>query len=147
MTDSRAYPVRPFLAASCAVFRDGRVLLGSRAREPFIDIYSLPGGLVETGETLTQAALRELLEETGVVARIIGLAGYSDVIAHDEAGRARTHYAVMSFACAWESGEAIPGDELPILTWVDPAGVAALKLTPNLAPILERGFAMAKDAA
>ena len=129
------------------MFRAGEVLLGSRARAPFVDVYTLPGGLVQIGETLEEAALRELLEETGVSARIIGLAGYSDVIVRDEAGRARTHYLVVSLACQWLAGEARPGVELPVLTWVTPQKAAAMTLTPNLAPILARGFAMANGYA
>ena len=146
MTESRNYPARPFLAASAAVFLDGKVLLAARARAPFIDVYTLPGGLVETGETLEEAALRELLEETGVRARVLGLTGYSDVIARDDEGRVRTHFLVVSFACAWISGEGEPGEELPIQLWADPEKVASLTLTPHLPPILGRGFARAAAA-
>ena len=62
---SRLYPDRPFLAASFAVFREDRVLLGSRATPPNDALYSIPGGVVEAGETREEAALRELFEETG----------------------------------------------------------------------------------
>ena len=68
MAESRAYPTRPFLAASIAVFRDGQVLLAERAAPPAARLFSLPGGLVEPGESLQEAALRELEEETGVEA-------------------------------------------------------------------------------
>ena len=146
MTDSRSYPSRPFLAASLAVFREGEVLLASRGRAPFIDVYTLPGGLVETGETLAEAALRELFEETGVRAEILGLTGYSDVIARDDDGRVRTHFLVASFAGRWVSGEGEPGEELPVMLWADRAKAAALKLTPGLLPILDRGWSMAAEA-
>ena len=66
MKPSRDYPDRPILCASAAVFRDGRVLLGSRRNPPYDQVFSLPGGLVETGETLEDAAIREVEEETGV---------------------------------------------------------------------------------
>jgi 8-oxo-dGTP diphosphatase len=147
MSDSRAYPSRPFLAASCAVFRRGEVLLASRGRPPFLDVYTLPGGLVETGETLEEAALRELHEETGVRARILGLTGYSDVIVRDDDGRVKTHFLVVSFAGEWISGEGEPGEELPVMLWASPQKAASLTLTPNLAPILKRGFAMAGGGA
>jgi 8-oxo-dGTP diphosphatase len=145
MTESRTYPTRPILAASCAVFRDGKVLLASRGRPPFLDVYTLPGGLVELGEKLEEAALRELQEETGVVAEIIGLTGHSDVIVRDDDGRVKTHFLVASFAGRWISGEGEPGEELPVVLWTDMAGAEALTLTPNLAPILRRGFAMSKS--
>ena len=146
MTESRSYPSRPFLAASLAVFREGEVLLASRGRAPFIDVYTLPGGLVETGETLAEAALRELFEETGVRAEILGLTGYSDVIARDDDGRVRTHFLVASFAGRWVSGEGVPGEELPVRVWADRAKAAALQLTPGLVPILDRGWSMAAEA-
>ena len=62
----RLYPARPIIAASIAVFREGKVLLAARKETAANPIYSLPGGLVETGETLREAALRELREETNV---------------------------------------------------------------------------------
>jgi len=147
MTDSRAYPSRPFLAASCAVFRNGEVLLASRGRPPFVDVFTLPGGLVEIGEKLEEAALRELHEETGVRARVIGMTGHSDVIVRDDEGVVKTHFLVVSFACAWESGDGVPGEELPVMFWASPEKAASLKLTPNLLPILEKGFAMANGGA
>ena len=72
MTDARLYPPRPILAASVAVFRHGKVLLASRTAPPAQNLFSLPGGLVEVGEGLAEAALRELMEEVGVTARIVG---------------------------------------------------------------------------
>src|SRR5690606_7784570 len=70
MPEDRRYPARPFLAASVATFRDGRVLIATRARPPMEACWSLPGGLVEPGESLREAALRELREEVGVEAEI-----------------------------------------------------------------------------
>ena len=74
MSASRDYPERPILCASAAVFRDGLVLLGSRRNPPYDNIFSLPGGLVETGETLEQAALREVEEEALGERESVGLA-------------------------------------------------------------------------
>ena len=73
-SDPRAYPKMPLLAVSAAVFRDGRVLIAKRGRPPLDGIWSLPGGLVEPGETLAEAAAREVLEETGVEAESLGVA-------------------------------------------------------------------------
>jgi len=64
--DPRAYPARPFLAVSATIYREGRVLLVRRARAPGRDLFSLPGGVVEAGETLVEAVAREVLEETGL---------------------------------------------------------------------------------
>ena len=73
----RLYPARPILAVSLAVFREGRVLVARRARAPLKGLYSLPGGVVEIGETLHEAALRELDEEVGLEARIVAFSDLS----------------------------------------------------------------------
>ncbi|WP_164159402.1 NUDIX domain-containing protein, partial [Stenotrophomonas maltophilia] len=74
------YPPRPILAVSTAVIRGDRILLAQRARPPGRGLYSLPGGLVEIGETLAEAAARELMEEVAVEAEPIGLCGARDII-------------------------------------------------------------------
>ena len=80
--DDRLYPARPILAASIAVFRRGRVLIARRARAPLLGLYSLPGGVVELGETLREAALRELKEEVGLDAEVTGFLDHVEPIAH-----------------------------------------------------------------
>src|SRR5688572_6936401 len=77
--DPRAYPERPYLAVSAAVFRNGKVLLVQRARPPARGIYTLPGGVVECGETLAEAVVREVREETSLEIDPIALAGHRDV--------------------------------------------------------------------
>src|SRR5690349_20363447 len=107
--DDRLYPARPIMAASVAVFREGLVLLATRTKPPAADVWSLPGGLVEPGETLREAALRELAEEVGVTAEILGFAGHVEVIERDPEGRVRTHFVVNAFAGRWLAGEPTPG--------------------------------------
>jgi 8-oxo-dGTP diphosphatase len=141
LAPSRSYPARPILAASVAVFRDGRVLLAERVNPPTADCFSLPGGLVEVGETLETAALRELFEETGVTARIIAFNGHVEVIAHDEEQRIERHFVVASFIGQWIAGEGTPGDEAKTILWADPRRLDHLKLTPGLQPLLEQAAA------
>ena len=140
MTTSRLYPARPFLAASFAVFRESRVLLGARAMPPNDTLYSIPGGVVETGETLEEAALRELFEETGVRARSLGFTGWTQFIEHDEAGKVRRHFVVASFAGLWVSGDGEASEELPTLRWADLTQACDMKLTQGLLPILHKGL-------
>ena len=144
MTSPRLYPDRPFLAASFAVFREGRVLLGARALPPNDSYYSLPGGMVEPGERLEEAALRELFEETGVKATCIGFTGWSEVIDRDEAGKIRRHFVIASFAGTWISGDGEAGEELPVLRWANLQEAEAMALTPGLLPILHRGRDLAE---
>jgi 8-oxo-dGTP diphosphatase len=133
--DSRLYPTRPILAASCAVFRNGKVLLASRAKPPAKALFSLPGGLVEAGERLEAAALRELDEEVGVRAAIAGFAGHVEVIERDGRGVKR-HFVVAAFAARWLSGEAATGPEASAVLWVDPRAIATLATTDGLAEIV-----------
>jgi ADP-ribose pyrophosphatase YjhB (NUDIX family) len=144
---SRLYPTRPFLAVSLAVFRDCEVLLASRAAPPFDKMYTLPGGVVEAGETLAEAACRELLEETGIVAEVIGFTGYTEFVDREEDGRVRRHFVICSFAGRWISGEGTPGEELPAMRWTRLENAKDLPLTPGLMPILEKGLALVSGAA
>ena len=139
----RAYPARPFLAASVAVFRDGLVLLAERAVPPGARCFSLPGGLVETGETLGEAALRELREETGVEAEIIGFNDHVEVVERDAEGRVAAHFVVASFVARWTGGEATTGPEALRTAWVAPDRIEGLVTTPQLGTILLRASAIA----
>ena len=134
--DPRLYPARPILAASIAVFREGRVLLAERVNPPAADCFSLPGGLVEPGERLEAAALRELMEETGVSARILGFNDHVEVIEADAEGRPRRHFVVCSFVGEWLAGEGATGPEARRILWADPLGVDHLPTTPDLLRVL-----------
>ncbi len=138
MTENRLYPDRPFLAASVAVFRDGRVLLATRTKAPSDTLFSLPGGLVECGETLQDAALRELREEVGVEAEIVGFAGHVEVIEHDADARVRRHFVVSAFAALWLAGEPVIGPEAGEIIFVRPDEISGLQTTPGLLGIVSR---------
>ena len=140
---ARAYPSRPFLAASIAVFRDGLVLLAERAVPPGARCFSLPGGLVEPGEGLRDAALRELREETGVEAEVIGFNDHVEVVERDPDGRVAAHFVVASFVGRWVSGEAETGPEALSTVWVPPDGIGSLATTAELGPILLRAAKIA----
>ncbi|HEV2956890.1 MAG TPA: NUDIX hydrolase [Xanthobacteraceae bacterium] len=134
--DPRAYPSRPFLAVSAAIHRDGRILLVHRARDPGRDLFSLPGGVVEAGETLAEAVAREVLEETGVTVEPVRLAGHREVIVRDADGRVERHFVILAFACRWRAGEAGPSDEVAEARWVKPDEIADLNTTSGLADII-----------
>ncbi len=101
---------RPVLAASVAVFRDGKVLLATLHQPPADQPWSLPGGKVEAGETLEQAALRELEEEVGVKRRAFSAStAMSRSSAAMPAGSVTHHFVIASFVGEWLSGEPQPG--------------------------------------
>lgn len=146
MTGSRLYPDRPFVAASAAVLRDGKVLVAARARPPLRAIFSLPGGLVEPGETLAEAALRELREETGLVAAIIGALAPIQFIEADAGGRARHHFVICPHAARWIAGEPQVGDEALAFRWLAPAEIGSVPTTPDLDGVLRAAFRLGQDS-
>jgi 8-oxo-dGTP diphosphatase len=133
---SRIYPTRPYLAVSAAIFRDGRVLIVRRARPPAHGLYTLPGGGVELGETLEEAVVREVREETKLEVRPIALAGYRQAIARDQAGKIERHFVILPFAARWISGEISLNEELAEANWLFPAELAGLTTTEGLAQIV-----------
>jgi 8-oxo-dGTP diphosphatase len=134
---ARNYPRRPCLGVSVAVFRAGRVLLARRVKPPFAGAFSLPGGLVEVGETLETAALRELREEVQVEARLVAFNRHVESIDRDSAGKIRHHYVIASFAGEWIAGEAKPGPEAGEAVWVEPAHLSELDCTPQLDAVVD----------
>ena len=131
------------MAASAAVVRDGRVLVAARARPPLRAVWSLPGGLVETGESLAEAALRELWEETAVRAEILGFIAPIEWLERDEAGRVRHHFVICPHAARWLSGEPRTGPEALAVRWLAPDEIGTVETTPGLDPILRAALAMA----
>src|ERR1700686_2369688 len=114
---SRTYPTRPYLAVSAAIFRDGRGLSGRRGRPPAHGLYTLPGGGVELGETLEEAVIREVREETALNIEPVGLAGYRQAIACDAEGRVERHFVILPFAARWIDGEISLNEELSEAHW------------------------------
>ena len=138
--DPRAYPDRPFLAVSAAIIRDGRVLVTQRARGPGIGIWSMPGGVVEAGETLTEALVREIKEETALTIEPVTLAGHREVVVRDKDGRALRHFVILCFASRWVAGEPQLNEELSDARWLKLAELAELKTTEGLAEIVAAAF-------
>jgi 8-oxo-dGTP diphosphatase len=134
MGETSIPPARPQLAVSAAIFRDGKVLLVRRARSPGKGFYSLPGGRVEFGESLHQAILREVDEETGLKIDIVGLAGWREVLPSAGGGG---HYVIMSFAAHWRANEPVLNDEHDDFKWLAPDALGDLKLTGGLPEVLE----------
>jgi 8-oxo-dGTP diphosphatase len=136
VADGRTYPTRPFLAVSAAILRDGTVLVVRRARAPANGVWSLPGGVVEAGETLIEAVKREITEETALTIEPVALTGYREVVTLDADNRVERHFVILPFAARWIAGEPKLNEELSEWRWVDPGEVASLPTTPGLAEIV-----------
>ncbi|MGA7487147.1 MAG: NUDIX hydrolase [Xanthobacteraceae bacterium] len=146
MADARSYPERPYLAASAAIVRDGKVLVVRRARPPANGLFTLPGGVVEVGETLTEAVAREVREETGMAIEPVALAGFRETIMRDAGGRVERHFIILCFASRWCAGEPVLNEELSEAHWLDPAEIAGLSTTPGLAEIVAAAFDRLREA-
>jgi 8-oxo-dGTP diphosphatase len=142
VSDDRLYPPRPILAASLAVFRDGKVLIASRTAPPAQALFSLPGGVVEIGETLQEAALREVMEEVGVAAEIVGFVDHAEVIQRDSDGRIKRHFVITCFAGRWISGEGHTSAEAGAVLWVDPDAMGSIPTTKGLPTTLRKAKAV-----
>jgi ADP-ribose pyrophosphatase YjhB (NUDIX family) len=141
LPDTRTYPQRPYLAVSAAIIRDGQVLVVRRARSPALNLYTFPGGAVEAGETLNEAAIREVREETSLVIEPVGLAGHREVITRDGKGAVERHFVILCLAARWRSGEAKLNEELDDARWVTLDGISGLRTTDGLAEIGAAAFA------
>ena len=138
----RSYPDRPYVGVGIVVFRDDSVLLVERVKPPIRHRWSIPGGAQEIGETVHQAALRELMEETALEADLIGLIDVVDSITRDEQSRVQFHYTLVDFAAEWRSGEAVAGDDAGAVRWVPLAELDAIGLWAETVRIIRRGQSM-----
>jgi ADP-ribose pyrophosphatase YjhB (NUDIX family) len=100
----------------------------------------MPGGVVEAGETLTEALVREIDEETGMAIEPVALAGHREVVVRDDRGRVSRHFVILCFASRWIAGEPRLNEELSDARWLRPAELAGLKTTDGLVEIVASAF-------
>lgn len=122
----------PKLGVSASIWRGGKVLLVQRAKPPK-GIWAFPGGHVEPGETLAEAAARELREETGMTAEFRGLLGLYDVIRRDADGLLTVHYVIASYLGIAGPEEPVAASDAAAVTWADPDRLGGFTLAPNMA--------------
>jgi len=147
VADRRTYPASPILAVSAAIIRDGKVLIVRRARPPARGVYTLPGGGVEVGETLVEAVVREVREETELVIEPLALAGYREAIMRDGDGRIERHFVILPFAARWIAGEPRLSDELAESMWLDPSEIVGLDTTAGLREIITNAVRLVAKAS
>ncbi len=134
------------VAASVGIFREGRVLIAERIVEPAKGLFTFPGGRVELGETLAEAALRELLEEVSVTAEIAGFIDHVETVVRGADGEVAFHAVVCAFAARWVSGEPRSSDEIGQTVWARPEDVARWPTTRGLLAIVRKGLAIVEGA-
>ena len=137
----REFPSLPLVGVGVVVVRDGRVLLIRRAKPPRRGEWSLPGGLQKLGETVFQAASREVMEEAGVIVRPLALVDVVDLIEWDEQ-RVRYHYTLIDILAAFVDGEAVAGADAADVLWAEQAEVERTVLWSETVRIIDRACAM-----
>jgi len=142
VADERTYPQRPYLAVSAAIIRNGKCLVVRRARNPALNLYTLPGGVVELGESLTDAVIREVREETSLAIEPVALAGHREAILRDTQGHIERHFVILCFAARWLAGEPILNSELEDARWLAPSELGAYRTTEGLAEIVAAAAAL-----
>ena len=123
--------------------RGDRVLVVRRANPPLPGRGGFPGGVLELGETVVQGAMRELLEETGVIAEAAGPLTVIDTIDRDPEGRVRYHYTLVAVIGLWQLGEGTPGDDADAVAWLTRAEIVErdLPTAPALLGLIDLAFA------
>lgn len=118
MSHSREYPEAPRVGVGAVILKEDRVLLVKRGSPPSQGKWSIPGGLVQLGETTEAAAIREVEEECGLKVRVLGIAGIVDRIVPGNDGRIRYHYVLVDYLATPESEEVRPGSDAADARWV-----------------------------
>src|SRR6478752_2084343 len=136
----REYPQQPLVGVGAIIVEDSRVLLIKRGKAPLLGEWSIPGGMLELGETLRQGAEREAIEETGLVVRVTELLGVFDRIVPDENKRTLYHYVLIDFLCERISGELQAAGDASDARWYSEDEVKRLKLPDETQTIIELGI-------
>jgi len=136
----RDYPDRPIVGVGAVIIHEGRVVLVKRGSPPLQGEWSLPGGVVELGETLRAAAEREAREETGLIVKAGEVLEVLDRIIPGERGAPQYHYVLIDFLCTVESGELRAGGDAADARWAGEGELAEFKLELPALQVIRKGF-------
>jgi ADP-ribose pyrophosphatase len=134
------YPGKPRVAVGAVVFKEDCVLLVRRGQAPAKDLWAIPGGSVEIGETLQEAAEREILEETGIQIRALKPIYTFDVIDRDTAGKVRFHYVIVDLAAEYVMGEPVAGDDALEARWISAREINGLEVSAATLKLLKTRY-------
>src|SRR5579872_932688 len=136
----REYPDTPLVGVGAIIIEHNRVILVKRGHPPLLGEWSIPGGLLEVGETLRQAAVREVLEETGLRVEVGELLGVFDRIVRDEDQRALYHYVLIDFLCRRIAGELQAACDALEARWYTRGEIGNLSLAQDTVGVINLGF-------
>ena len=137
---SRRYPQRPILGVGAIVIDSGRVLLVERGREPLRGFWSLPGGVLEVGETLADGVQRETMEETGLAIELVSVVEIFERIMRDADGKCEYHYVLVDYLCRPAGGTLAPADDVSRAAWVERGRLGDYKITEGTVPVIGKAF-------
>lgn len=146
---SREYPEHPLVGVGAIIVDKDRrrVLLIKRGREPALGRWSLPGGLVDVGETLTDALRREVLEETGLAVTVGPMVETLDRIVCDDAGRVRFHYVLVDYLCTVGADEPLGGSDAEEARWFEIERLGDLEMTEATHEVISKALTIASQEA
>ena len=146
MNGVREYPDRPIVGVGGVIVDAGKVVLIRRKYEPLKGHWSLPGGMVEIGESLDVALTREMLEETGLAVDVGPVIEVFDRITRDDEHRVRYHFVLIDYVC-WRTGGVLrAGSDADAAIWVDPGKLDQYSLTDKATAVIGRGLRLAHEA-
>ncbi len=138
--DKRKYPSMPLVGVGAVLVKNGKILLVKRAYDPGAGKWSIPGGLVEIGEKLSQACTREVEEETGLKVEVLELINVFDMIDRDDEGKVKYHYVLVDFLVKLSGGEEKPNAEVSEMRWVTHEQAKGMDLTRTARKALDELF-------
>jgi 8-oxo-dGTP diphosphatase len=144
VSDGREYPSVPRVGVGAVVLDRGRVLLVRRGKAPSYGKWSLPGGMVELGETTREAVQREIEEECSLKIRVLDVCGVLDRVVRDAEGRIRYHWVLVDYVAFVESGTLCAASDADEAVWVEVDEVARLDTTDGLLDMIRRAQALAE---
>jgi 8-oxo-dGTP diphosphatase len=145
VSSGREYPERPLVGVGGVVISNGRALLIRRGGPPLEGQWSIPGGMLEVGETLLEGVRRELLEETGIEVSVGELIDVFERINLDGDGKTRYHFVVLDYLCEAMSGEARAGSDVTDVAWAAPGELANYSLSETATRVILKAFEMTRS--
>lgn len=141
----REYPDCPLVGVGAVIVNDARVLLIRRGQAPLLGEWSLPGGVLECGENLREAVMREAREETGLTVDVGEMLGVYERVIRSDDGRVRYHYVLIDFLCLPSSDEIKAGSDASDVGWFRREDLSALKLTLDATDVVLKGLVAASS--